>query len=190
MGNHPGKSTHLMALTALANEVQIDRKEVLELHKEFRRLAKKEGNDCTISKCQLKEALALVGVIESDAKLLERLFDLIDTSQDGQINFREYICGIVPLINGSLTDKLSFSFEIYDMDKTGQLKPEEMIFILNAMNDSVEYFGEDKKISKQDVEVLVKEIFQESDQSHTGTLSFDEYADAVTKHPGISPYFS
>lgn len=64
MGNHPGKSSHLMAITALANETSLDKKELHSLHKEFRRLAKKEGNDCTISKPEMKEALGLVGIIE------------------------------------------------------------------------------------------------------------------------------
>ena len=77
---------------------------------------------------------------------------------------------------------------MYDIDQTGQIKPDEMKFILNALNNSVAYYGDEKKLSSSDIDALVVEVFQESDTSHTGTLSLEEYANAVTKHPILSHY--
>ena len=59
-----------MAMAALANETKLEKKQVLELYKEFKELAKKQGNSCTISKPQMKEALGLVGVIETGSFFL------------------------------------------------------------------------------------------------------------------------
>lgn len=80
------------------------------------------------------------------------------------------------------------SFELYDVDKTGEIKPQEMKFVLNAMNNSIGHFGEKKTLNAQDIEQLVKSVFEESDTTHKGTLSHEEYANAVLNHPILAAY--
>jgi len=68
------------------------------------------------------------------------------------------------------------------MDGSGQIKPDEMSVILTSMNNTASYFG-DKVMTKQEVSQLVEDVFATADVSHTGTLSFQEYMQAVVDHP-------
>jgi len=171
-----------MAVNAMAHTTKFDNKELLALQKEFKTLASKSGNPYTINSKELQQALELVGIEESDKAILERIFTLLDVTGDDQINFREFVVGLAPLCKGDLADKLNFSFTLYDLDATGQIKPEEMAFVLNSMNNTCSFFG-DKTLTKKEIDDLVAEIFDRADVSHTGTLSYSEYMTAVAEHP-------
>ena len=121
-------------------------------------------------------------MVESDAEILDRLFTMFDKTGDNQVNFKEFSVGIAPLISGDVTEKLQFSFSLYDMDNTGQLRPSEMIFVLTSMNNVASYFG-DPVMTHEQIEQLVDDIFREADVSGSGTLSYTEYLAAVSDHP-------
>ena len=46
----------------------------------------------------------------------ERLFTLFDENGDGKINMKELVRGLELLINGTVADKLTFLFRVYDLD--------------------------------------------------------------------------
>jgi Ca2+-binding EF-hand superfamily protein len=145
-------------------------------------LAKTEGNPNTITRHEFQEALSYVNIQESDQEILDRLFTMFDKMGDNQINFREFIVGISPLAKGTVQDKLHFSFQLYDIDQTQQIKQAEMIFVLTAMNNVSSWFG-DAAMTQEQIEKLVDEIFEEADVSGTGSLSYAEYMAAVVNHP-------
>ena len=47
---------------------------------------------------------------------------MLDKTGDQQINYREFLCGIAPLVTGEVKEKLNFSFELYDVDGNGTVK--------------------------------------------------------------------
>ena len=114
---------------------------------------------------------------------------MLDKTGDDQINFKEFIVGVAPLINGDMVDKLNFSFELYDLDGTKQVKPEEMRFVLTAMNNTCSYFG-DKTLTKEEIGRLTDEIFKDADVSQTGALSYSEYMSAVVQRPILVQFLS
>ena len=142
MGNDIGKGANRMAIAAMANVTQFEKRELLALQRKFSDLAAREGNPNTITRAEFREALEIVGVTESDTEILDRLFTMFDKTGDDQVNFREFIVGISPLITGDVVSKLNFSFELYDLDGTGQIRPNEMSFILFSMNATASYFGD------------------------------------------------
>lgn len=152
------------------------------LQRKFHELAQIDGNPNTVSREEFQEALEFVGIVESDAEILDRLFTMFDKTGDNQVNFREFAVGISPLISGDVVDKLQFSFGLYDMDNTGQIRPNEMIFVLTSMNNVASYFG-DPVMTHEQIEQLVDDIFKEADVSHSGALSYEEYLAAVSDHP-------
>eukprot|EP00638_Chattonella_subsalsa_P017184 CAMPEP_0117850326 /NCGR_PEP_ID=MMETSP0949-20121206/21614_1 /TAXON_ID=44440 /ORGANISM="Chattonella subsalsa, Strain CCMP2191" /LENGTH=164 /DNA_ID=CAMNT_0005697685 /DNA_START=47 /DNA_END=542 /DNA_ORIENTATION=+ len=126
---------------------------------------------------------------KSDAEILDRLFTMVDRTGDDQIFFRDFIVGVAPLITGDLMEKLQFSFELYDMDSTGQIKKDEMTTILGAMNSTASYFG-DPVMTKDEIEQLVEDVFREADANQSGTLSYAEYLTAVANHQILTQFIN
>mmetsp|Transcript_17756 Transcript_17756/g.46473 ORF Transcript_17756/g.46473 Transcript_17756/m.46473 type:complete len:222 (-) Transcript_17756:111-776(-) len=145
------------------------------MQKSFMEIAQRQGNPNTLTKDEFAEALEGVGIVESDSEILDRLFIMLDKTGDQQINFREFICGIAPLITGTVSEKLSFAFELYDMDGSGVVKKAEMNFILRAMNDTASYFG-DPVMTQDQIAILVDEIYEKFGESRASSLS-------LTKQP-------
>lgn len=73
----------------------------------FVELAQAQGNPFTITRAEFREALELVGIMESDTEILDRLFSMFDKTGNDQINYREFIGGLAPLCHGSVEDKLA-----------------------------------------------------------------------------------
>mmetsp|Transcript_21384 Transcript_21384/g.42709 ORF Transcript_21384/g.42709 Transcript_21384/m.42709 type:complete len:201 (+) Transcript_21384:234-836(+) len=189
MGNDIGKGANRMAIAAMANVTQFEKRELLALQRKFSDLAAREGNPHTITRSEFRESLEAVGVTESDTEILDRLFTMFDKTGDDQVNFREFVVGISPLITGDVVSKLNFSFELYDLDGTGQIRPNEMSFILSSMNATASYFGDPVMTSDQ-IESLVDDIFKTADSSGTGTLSYSEYMTAVAEHPVLVSFIT
>ena len=87
---------------------------------------------------------------------------MLDKTGDQQINYREFLCGIAPLITGDVKEKLNFAFELYDVDGAGVVKKAEMTFVMRSMNDVSSYFG-DPVMSQDQIQVLVDEIYEKFD---------------------------
>ena len=156
--------------------------ELLSLQRKFSTLAALEGNPHTITRVEFRSALEAVAITESDVEILDRLFTMFDKTGDDQVNFREFVVGVSPLITGDVASKLSFSFELYDLDGTGQVRPNEMAFVLGSMNATASYFG-DPVMTADQVEQLVDDIFRTADADNSGSLSYAEYMTAVSEHP-------
>lgn len=74
----------------------------------FKTLAASSGNPNTIVFGQLPEALAEVGIVEKDTKLLEKVFSLMDASGDGQVFFKDFIVCCSSMISKDLKENLRF----------------------------------------------------------------------------------
>lgn len=53
------------------------------------------------------EALELVGIMESDTEILDRLFSMFDVTGNDQINYKEFVGGLAPLCHGTVEEKLA-----------------------------------------------------------------------------------
>ena len=158
MGNDMGKGSRNMYIAAMANVTSFEKKELVQLQKQFLELAKREGNPNTITRAEFRQALEAVAIEESDTEILDRLFTMFDRMSDNQINFREFIVGVSPLARGSVQEKLHFSFQLYDVDGTGQIKPAEMNFVLSSMNNVSSWFG-DAAMTSEQIDKLVEEVW-------------------------------
>lgn len=177
-----------MAIAAMANVTSMEKRELLQMQREFNEIAMRQGNSHTITKDEFEEALSRCNIVESDSEILDRLFTMLDKTGDQQINFREFICGISPLITGTVEQKLHFAFEMYDVDGTGVVKEPEMNFILASVNDTSSYFG-DPVMTRDDISTLVDEIFEKYSEEQEGTgirvLTYKGFMAAVSEHPKV-----
>ena len=183
MGNDVSKNmANRMAIGAMSNVTDLERPVIQRMSEKLADIAKREGSKDLVTKEEFAEALNGLEITQSDRDILDRIFVMLDRTGEDRINHKEFIVGIAPLINGDMVDKLNFSFELYDLDGTKQVKPEEMRFVLTAMNNTCSYFG-DKTLTKEEIGRLTDEIFKDADVSQTGALSYSEYMSAVVQHP-------
>eukprot|EP00903_Cladosiphon_okamuranus_P009095 g8693.t1 len=183
MGNDMGRSANRMAIGAMANATHFEKKELLRLQHKFMELAQREGNPFTITRAEFREALELVGIMESDTEILERLFSMFDKTGNDQINYREFVGGLAPLCHGSVEDKLAFSFELCDHNQTGKIQQDDMEQVLISINETASYFG-DPVLKRAQVKELVLDIFGEYGD-RTGSLDYANYVKAVADHPVV-----
>ena len=80
------------------------------LAEKFKTIAASEGNPNTIVFGQLPMALAEVGIVEKDTKLLEKVFSLMDASGDGQVFFKDFIVCCSSMISKDLKENLRFRY--------------------------------------------------------------------------------
>merc|ERR1711998_55529 len=108
---------------------------------------------------------------DSDKEILERLFIMLDKTGDYTINFKEFLCGISPLITGTVIEKITFALELYDLDGSGLVKPFQFTFVLKSMNSTASFFG-DPVMTQEQIEQLTDEIFKEFDKESAGEVGY------------------
>ncbi|AOA61975.1 GQ67_00651T0 [Komagataella phaffii] len=149
----------------LITNFTVDREEVDRLRKRFMKLDT-DGSG-TIDK---KEFLSIPGV--NTNPLAERLLDLFDEDGGGDIDFQEFIIGLSTFSSrSSITDKLSFAFKIYDIDRDGFISNGELFIILKTMVGG--------NLKDEELQQIVDRTLMENDLDGDGKLSFDEFKSAV-----------
>ncbi|MFI5297320.1 MAG: EF-hand domain-containing protein [Polyangiales bacterium] len=134
------------------------------------------GDDAVIGVDDLKRALGL----RSDY-LAKRIFKQFDRDGDGSIRRDEFVAGARMLLTGSDRDKLLFAFRLHDDDDDGSLSRDEitrLIAISLAESDIVER-------PTQSAEHLAGAFLRRLDRDRSGSISFDEFAAAVTERPEL-----
>eukprot|EP01041_Mallomonas_annulata_P013061 gene13061-27563_t len=181
MGNEIGKTSSRMGIAAMAAVTAIDKNEMTIMQKKFREASQRSGNAEMISRTDFDEIIQSIETIESsDAELLDRLFTMFDTSGDNQIDYRDFIVGISPLITGTPIDKLKFAFQMYDIDNVGSILLGEMKRILTAINNVASYFG-DPVITPEQIEEVAIDIFKKNTNA-AAPLKYNDYLNPMIEH--------
>lgn len=189
MGAGGSVATQNLILYGLSAKTKFEKPELISLHAKFKELAAKQGNPNTITVDEMKEGLAAVGIDESDASLLQRVFAQMDSADDGQVNFKEFVTGCSLMLSGTVSERLDFSFSLYDIDGTRQIKKTEMSEVLSAINSTASWFG-DPTLTKDEIAELVETVFTAHDTDKTGTLSYGQYMEAIVANPILVSFIS
>ena len=122
--------------------------EVAALHAEFVALAAASPDPSLLRREQFEAVLARRGVdwrgggsdgsdsgaASSSSHLHDRLFAALDTGRTGALDFREYALGMAAVSHGSARDKFQLSFDLFDVDGTGEIGQDEMVAVLTMMD--------------------------------------------------------
>jgi len=157
-----------------------EQQEIKTLFDQFKNLSANKLSEA-ISKAQFQKALGL-----KDSIITERIFKVFDINGDGQIDFREFICGLSIFSAGTVEEKLAFSFRIYDFDGDGFIDKAELYEMLKA--SLVDNYMND--LGEEQMKALVEKTFMEADTNNDGKISFDEYKEMVKKYPQILENFT
>lgn len=76
----------------------------------------------------------------------ERFFQVMDLNNDGYVDYREFLTGLLRLYCSTFDQKTKFVFEIYDFDGDGFISKQDISTILGYMpvTKSIPVLGEGK----------------------------------------------
>ncbi|KAF6726692.1 Kv channel-interacting protein 1 [Oryzias melastigma] len=63
------------------------------------------------------------------------LFNAFDAGHTGSIKFEDFVTALSILLRGSVTEKLQWTFNLYDINRDGYINKEEMTDIVRAIYD-------------------------------------------------------
>lgn len=102
---------------------------------------------------------------ESTARLL---FGAFDTDSGGSIDFREFSVGMSKLTKGTLMEKITFLFDVYDEDGSGSISCKELLkFVQREQGELVDELK------------FTEELIAALDQDGDGTVSRLEFTSAL-----------
>ncbi|KAF4105158.1 Kv channel-interacting protein 1 isoform X1 [Onychostoma macrolepis] len=102
------------------------------------------------------------------------LFNAFDSSHSGSIKFEDFVTALSILLRGTTTEKLEWTFNLYDINKDGYITKEEMTDIVKAIYDMMGRFtypAMKTDTPKQHVDAF----FQKMDKNRDGVVTLDEF---------------
>ncbi|XP_067909496.1 A-type potassium channel modulatory protein KCNIP2 isoform X3 [Heterodontus francisci] len=89
------------------------------------------------------------------------LFNAFDTDHNGSVSFENFVTGLSVILRGTIDDKLSWAFNLYDLNKDGCITREEMLDIMKSIYDMMGKY-------------TYPTVREESPQEHVETFFQDE----------------
>ncbi|KAK7137557.1 hypothetical protein R3I94_013266 [Phoxinus phoxinus] len=102
------------------------------------------------------------------------LFNAFDSSQSGSIKFEDFITALSILLRGTTTEKLQWTFNLYDINKDGYINKEEMTDIVKAIYDMMGRFTY-PALKTDTTKQHVDAFFQKMDKNRDGVVTLDEF---------------
>jgi Ca2+-binding EF-hand superfamily protein len=110
---------------------------------------------------------------QDELAFCEHVFRAFDTDNDGCVDFAEFLIAFWVRCNGTLRDKLTWLFEIYDTDRSSFISVWEMAKLLKIVYGFKNIVG--------DPTVRAREIFAQIDRNKDGKLSRSEFIAGCTQ---------
>ena len=182
MGN--GSSGPRMAISAMADMLQITKQQMMELRNACLRNAKpskdKSNAGPTISRSSFHKAMQEVNLDPIDVDVFDHLFTMWDTKGEGRIHMLLFLAGISPIASTmDVPTKIQFALELFDVHRTGRLRLDNALSILGGINATASYFG-DAVVTPQAIEIVVEDVFKGQSE-----IFYMENLDIIANHPAV-----
>merc|ERR1712088_1101821 len=96
---------------------------------------------------------------------VSKMFNIVDKDSDGRISFQEFLDTIVLFSKGRTDDKLRIIFDMCDNDKNG----------LSELLESLVDIAKTKKLTEEDVNALIEQMFQTAGYENKESLSYEDF---------------
>uniref|UniRef100_A0A3P9L0U2 EF-hand domain-containing protein n=1 Tax=Oryzias latipes TaxID=8090 RepID=A0A3P9L0U2_ORYLA len=112
------------------------------------------------------------------------LFNAFDMDRNGSIRFEDFVIGLSVLLRGSVTEKLRWAFNLYDINKDGLVTKEEMLAIMTSIYDMMGRYTLPSVREESPFE-HVEKFFQKMDRNRDGVVTIDEFIETCQKDEDI-----
>ena len=165
----------------------IEKDQIFGLQLAFKRVADATGSSI-ITRPDFDKCLESVDHLQqSDAEILDRLFTLIDSTGDAEIDGKSFLMGISCLISGSTEEKISFAMSLTDTSRNGTISAPDIKKVFFALNDIASYFG-DPVVSQDQITDMTREIFEANNVG--GTVRYNDSITEIVQHPLVQAFLS
>jgi len=126
--------------------------------------------------------------------ILDQLFELFDTSNDGVVSFEELAAGLSTLCHGEGGFKMASVFKLYDTDCDGYLSVQELALYLTSVFRVVFATHPEARPTSNTSPVefgwiTAKGAFDTINREHSEKISFDDFVKWYQIHAGTSDTF-
>ncbi|XP_033878501.1 Kv channel-interacting protein 1 isoform X1 [Acipenser ruthenus] len=102
------------------------------------------------------------------------LFNAFDSAHNGSVKFEDFVMALSILLRGSVREKLSWTFNLYDINKDGYINKEEMTDIVRAIYDMMGKYT--YPVLRRDApRQHVDTFFLKMDKNKDGVVTLDEF---------------
>ncbi|XP_073778540.1 A-type potassium channel modulatory protein KCNIP1 isoform X3 [Danio rerio] len=112
------------------------------------------------------------------------LFNAFDSSHNGSIKFEDFVTALSILLRGTTTEKLEWTFNLYDINRDGYINKEEMMDIVKAIYDMMGRFTY-PALKTDTPKQHVDAFFQKMDKNRDGVVTLDEFIVSCTEDENI-----
>lgn len=166
---YPGKHTEKIhpvtwdEVRDLQRRTHFDLVEIQALFEQFKSLSTADTIQGGIDKHVFEQCLGPLGVDKN--MITDRIFSFYDQDQDGWITFPELVCGLSVLCKGTLDEKITYSFQGYDLDNDGFISRGELRKMFKA------YFYLSMELVRDVVRALEEEMMDQFDDEANKPVS-------------------
>ncbi|XP_054460135.1 Kv channel-interacting protein 2-like [Anoplopoma fimbria] len=112
------------------------------------------------------------------------LFEAFDTRSNGSVSFEDFVVSLSIILRGSITDKLNWAFNLYDLNKDGCITREEMTDIMHSIYDMMGKYTYPCMLDNAPKE-HVDNFFQKMDKNNDGVVTIEEFLETCQKDESI-----
>mmetsp|Transcript_15124 Transcript_15124/g.48132 ORF Transcript_15124/g.48132 Transcript_15124/m.48132 type:complete len:206 (+) Transcript_15124:199-816(+) len=179
-----------LAVAAISHVVHFTRDTLLALEKELNsRSSEHADGNMVVTQGDFAESLRLVEVHPDDKEILDRLFILYDRAGDGIVNVHEFLVGMSLLVKAKPREKLLFSLEIYDRERTGSLDRAALLQALQWLSRTASFFG-DRPPTQEALSSLAERVFNKIKDDEPVEVPYTQYVDPIVDHPLLEDFIA
>ncbi|XP_028830027.1 Kv channel-interacting protein 2 isoform X2 [Denticeps clupeoides] len=112
------------------------------------------------------------------------LFEAFDKQKNGAVSFDDFVTSLSIILRGSVTDRLSWAFNLYDLNKDGCITKEEMTSIIKSIYDMMGTYTY-PCIRDDAPKEHVESFFQKMDMNKDGVVTMEEFLASCQKDENI-----
>ncbi|RMX54779.1 calaxin-like [Pocillopora verrucosa] len=109
--------------------------------------------------------------------IMDRVFRVFDEDNDGNLNMKEWVCGLSKFLKGTFKEQMDFCFNVYDLNGQGYILREQIQHMLKECMV--------KSSTEEDADEQVKDLvdlsLKKMDEDKDGKISLNDFKTAVTK---------
>ena len=134
---------------------------------------RKDILECELTQEEFADAMSL----KKNSLFVEQMFQLIDKDGNGFISFREFLDMIVIFAKGNPEDKIKLMFDMYDVDRSGELDKDEFKKMLKAMMELV-----NASVTANQMDQLINQMFESAGFQNKQSLTLEDFNVLLRDH--------